>query len=224
MLDNKGFDLWANNYDKTVGISNDNNTYPFAGYKNILNQIYNDILNSSAEKVLDVGFGTGVLTYKLYEEGITIYGQDFSKNMIDLAKSKMPKAHLYEYDFTYGLIQELKDQKYDAVIATYSLHHLNDKEKEKFIKNSIFPVLKNNGILYIGDVAFKSRAELENYKQQNISIWDNDEVYWVYDEIRDKFKKCIFKKYSECSGIIKIWNDELGVTIDQLANQNEGEI
>ena len=204
MLDNKGFDLWANDYDKTVSISNDNNTYPFAGYKDILNKIYNDILHSSAKRILDVGFGTGVLTYKLYEKGITIYGQDFSKSMIDLAKKKMPNAYLYEYDFSKGLIQDLNNQKYDAVIATYSLHHLNDIEKEKFIKDSIFPVLKNNGILYIGDVAFKSRLELENYKHQNIKIWDNDEVYWVYNEVKEKFKKCTFEKYSECSGIIKI--------------------
>ncbi len=32
MLNNKGFDLWADNYDKTVGISDDDNTYPFVIY------------------------------------------------------------------------------------------------------------------------------------------------------------------------------------------------
>ena len=33
MLDNKGFDLWADGYDIDVGITDDNNEYPFAGYK-----------------------------------------------------------------------------------------------------------------------------------------------------------------------------------------------
>ena len=33
MLSNTGFDLWADNYDKDVGISNEENCYPFAGYK-----------------------------------------------------------------------------------------------------------------------------------------------------------------------------------------------
>ena len=33
MLDNKGFDLWADGYDKSVGLSEEENTYPFAGYK-----------------------------------------------------------------------------------------------------------------------------------------------------------------------------------------------
>lgn len=28
MLDNKGFDLWADGYDKSVGISDEDNTYP----------------------------------------------------------------------------------------------------------------------------------------------------------------------------------------------------
>lgn len=30
MLDNKGFDLWAEGYDKSVGLSDDDNSYPFA--------------------------------------------------------------------------------------------------------------------------------------------------------------------------------------------------
>ena len=33
MLDKKEFDLWADGYDKTVGISDEENTYPFAGYQ-----------------------------------------------------------------------------------------------------------------------------------------------------------------------------------------------
>ena len=33
MLNNKGFDLWADGYDKTVGISDEENTYHFCGYK-----------------------------------------------------------------------------------------------------------------------------------------------------------------------------------------------
>ena len=45
MLSDKGFDLWADDYDKSVEISDNDGSYPFAGYKNILNEIYNRILN-----------------------------------------------------------------------------------------------------------------------------------------------------------------------------------
>ena len=36
MLNDIEFDLWADGYDKTVGISDEENTYPFAGYKKVL--------------------------------------------------------------------------------------------------------------------------------------------------------------------------------------------
>lgn len=103
MLNNKGFDLWADEYDKSVGASDEDETYPFAGYKAVLNKIYNCVLNSSAKTILDIGFGTGTLTSKLYEHECIIYGQDFSERMIELAHKKMPNAKLFYGDFSKGL-------------------------------------------------------------------------------------------------------------------------
>ena len=54
MRDNTGFDLWAENYDKSVGVSDDNGTYPFAGYKQILNEIYNRVLTANGQTILDI--------------------------------------------------------------------------------------------------------------------------------------------------------------------------
>ena len=89
MLNNKGFDLWADGYDKTVGISDEENIYPFAGYKKVLGLILQTIMGVENAVVLDIGFGTGTLTTKLYERGCSIYGQDFSSRMIfDSGKSK----------------------------------------------------------------------------------------------------------------------------------------
>lgn len=204
MLDNKGFDLWADNYDETVGISDDDNIYPFAGYKRILNEIYNCILKCSSKNILDIGFGTGTLTAKLYENGCNIYGQDFSNKMVDLAKNKMPNAKLYKGDFSKGLVEELKEQKYDAIIATYSLHHLTDEDKVKFIKQ-LMKLLNEKSIIYIGDIAFETRSDLEKCKKQYGKHWDNEEIYFVYDEIKKEFTNSEFIKYSDCAGIIKIW-------------------
>lgn len=68
MLDKHGFDLWADGYDQSVGLSDEEGTYPFAGYKQILNEIYSRILIRKAKSILDIGFGTGTLTTKLYEQ------------------------------------------------------------------------------------------------------------------------------------------------------------
>lgn len=94
MLNHKGFDLWADGYDKSVGLSDEANTYPFAGYKKVLAAIFQTVMQTPNASVLDIGFGTAVLTAKLYEQGCTIYGQDFSSRMIELASEKMPDAQL----------------------------------------------------------------------------------------------------------------------------------
>ena len=203
MLDNKGFDLWAEGYDKSVGLSDDDNSYPFAGYREILNQIYNEVLSLKAKKVLDIGFGTATLTSRLYEKGIEIYGQDFSKEMFDIAKEKMPHAKLYFKDFSRGLDEALLTNKYDAIIATYSLHHLADEDKIDFIK-SLLPLLNNGGKILIGDVAFKTRHELEICKNHAGHSWDDEEFYFVYDEMKDKFPTATFNQISHCAGIITI--------------------
>ena len=208
MLNSKWFDLWADNYDKTVGISDNDNTYPFAGYKKILNEIYNYVLESSSKNILDIGFGTGTLTTKLYEQGCNIYGQDFSAKMVELAKNKMPNSKLFKGDFSKGLVEGLKSQKYDAIIATYSLHHLTDRDKIQFIKNLI-GLLNEDAVIYIGDVAFDTRRNLEKCKEQYGEHWDNEEIYFVYDEIKKELPNSKFIKYSACAGIIKIWKEDI---------------
>lgn len=64
MLNRKGFDLWADGYDQSVGLSHEDGTYPFAAYKEILNEIYNRVTRKG-KAVLDIGFGAGILASKL---------------------------------------------------------------------------------------------------------------------------------------------------------------
>ena len=203
MLDNTGFDLWADGYDKSVGISDENGTYPFTGYRDILNRIYNGVLNSPGKTVLDIGFGTGTLTAKLYEQGCMIYGQDFSQRMIELAQEKMPMAKLYQGDFSTGLADALKIQRYDAIIATYSLHHLLDAQKAVFLKE-LLKRLNDGGVIYIGDVAFQTRKDLELCRKQAGDAWDEDEIYFVYDELKFIFPQLSFEPYSECAGVLTL--------------------
>lgn len=203
MLSNKGFDLWADDYDKSVGLSDDENSYPFAGYKEVLNSIYNEVLASDSKRVLDIGFGTGTLTKRLYDRGLEIYGQDFSGEMIKIAQEKMPKAKFFAGDFTKDLVDFLKDNKYDAVIATYSLHHLTDEEKISFIK-SLLTLLNPGGEILIGDVAFESRKDLEACKEKSKDYWDEEEFYFVYEDLKKYFEGLTFEKYSFCAGVLTI--------------------
>ncbi len=201
MLDKKGFDLWADGYDRAVGISDEDGSYPFAGYKQLLNEIYNRVLEGKARSVLDIGFGTGTLSYKLSQHGIKIYGQDFSERMIEIAKSKMPEAKLYQGNFADGIADELKRGSYDAIIATYSLHHLPDDKKVSLIKE-LLTLLNNGGALYIGDVAFET-AEARAEARLNVGEeWDDDEFYFAADELQKAFPDMTFEKFSFCAGLM----------------------
>lgn len=203
MLNSKEFDLWADGYDKSVRLSDACDTYPFAGYKAILNEIYNRVLSCPGKRVLDIGFGTGTLTAKLYEQGCRIWGQDFSGKMIELAKNKMPEAELYQGDFSHGLVNDLKQLRYDAIIATYSLHHLTDHQKICFLEE-LLPLLNDGGCIYIGDVAFATRDELEKCKLQAGEEWDETEIYFVFDELKSVFPKLVFEPMSYCAGIFTL--------------------
>ena len=206
MLDSTGFDLWANEYDKTVHLSEEADEYPFAGYKNVLNTIYKRIKSGSAKKVLDIGFGTGILAKKLYDEGVEIFGIDFSQEMIKLAKEKMPNAVLYQYDFSKGLPIELSEMKFDSIICTYAIHHLTDSAKDTFIKelqNRLTP----NGEILLGDVAFETKQSLEECMKKADDEWDDEEFYIVAEELSKEFPNMIFEKISFCSGVCVIKQD-----------------
>ncbi len=203
MLDKKGFDLWADGYDKTVGISDDENTYPFAGYRKVLNRIFQTVMEKPDAAVLDIGFGTGTLTKKLHEHGCSVYGQDFSPRMIELASAKMPGAHLYQGDFSEGLAEPLRNQSYDFIIATYSLHHLSDGRKVSLIRE-LKRLLNEHGKILIGDVAFETRSQMEQCQREAGEEWDPDEIYFVADELRKSFPDLRFTPVSFCAGIMTI--------------------
>jgi len=208
MLNSTGFDLWANGYDKSVNFSEKNDEYPFAGYKDVLNYIYNQLREKNSANVLDIGFGTGVLTTQLYNYGYSITGLDFSSNMIDIAKQKMPQATLINWDFSKGLPDEIKKYHFDFIISTYAIHHLTDKEKINFI-NSLFPLLNKNGKIFLGDVSFQTRNLLEKCKFKYNDYWDNDEFYFTVEEIKNSLNDEYFCEYiqiSHCAGVLTIAN------------------
>lgn len=203
MLGKDGFDLWADGYDRSVGLSDDDGTYPFAGYRAVLSGIYGRVLAGGARSVLDIGFGTGTLTAKLYERGLRVYGQDFSARMIELAQAKMPDAVLVQGDFAQGLAEPVKNCTYDAIIATYSLHHLDDAQKVQFLR-SLLPLVNDGGCILIGDVAFRDRSALESCRVSCGDSWDDEECYFVYDELRQQLPEMTFEEASFCAGILTI--------------------
>ncbi len=203
MLDSAGFDRWADQYDAAVNASDDENTYPFAGYRAVLEEIRRIVLSRPGASVLDLGFGTGTLTAMLYAGGCDVYGQDFSARMLELAAEKMPLAHLYQGDFTRELAEPLRRRGFDFIVATYALHHLSDPEKIALL-TALRERLNPGGTILIGDVSFPTRADLDRCRREAGDQWDEEEIYLVADELRAVFPALTYRKLSLCGGVASL--------------------
>ena len=101
------------------------------------------------------------------------------------------------YDKTVGI----SDEENTYPVATYSLHHLTDAQKSDFLLD-LRNHLRENGKIIIGDVAFKTRKDLEECKLKAGDTWDNDEIYFVVEELRKDFPSLSFTQMSDCAGIL----------------------
>ena len=110
---------------------------------------------------------------------------------------------LFQGNFSEGLVSELRTCTFDYIIGTYSFHHLSDGEKHRLFFD-LLPRLHGGGKLLIGDVAFRTREELEKCRADSGDDWDEEENYFVVDELRNAFPNLVFEQKSYCSGIISI--------------------
>lgn len=205
MLNDRGFDIWSEEYDEYVKKSS--GEYPFDGYYDVLEFVYRKIQNKNTSKILDIGIGTGVLTYRLYKDGAVIYGVDFSRKMIQISLSKMHDAILLQWDFSKGLPPEFKAEKFDYIISTYAIHHLNDDRKIEFI-TKLRASLKEKGKLIIADISFETDEKRNECKRKYADKWDIDESYMAATDISVKLKakgfNAEYTQISSCAGVLEL--------------------
>ncbi|MDD6033856.1 MAG: class I SAM-dependent methyltransferase [Oscillospiraceae bacterium] len=203
MLDKEGFDLWAGGYDRAVGLSDEDGSYPFAGYRQVLGRIYDAVRRLEGKRVLDLGCGTGTLAGKLYRDGYAVTAVDFSGEMLRRAAEKMPSARLVQADFSDGLPEELDGERFDAIVCTYAIHHLTDEQKLRLL-TSLQKRLTPGGAVFIGDVAFPTRRELLRCREQSGEAWDDEELYLVAEELLPRLPGAAFEPVSHCAGILTL--------------------
>ncbi|MFC5467006.1 class I SAM-dependent methyltransferase [Lederbergia graminis] len=93
---------------------------------------------TKGEKILDIGCGTGDLTYEISKSGANVTGMDFSKDMIEQAKKKYPGIQ-----FLIGDAELFRtDTKYDAIFSNAALHWMKNAEK---VVESINVTLRSGG-------------------------------------------------------------------------------
>ena len=78
---------------------------------------------------------------------------------------------------------------------------MTDAQKNDFLLD-LRNYLKKNGKTIIGDVVFETRKDLEQCKLKAGDTWDNDEIYFVVEELRKEFPNLSFTRMSDCSGVL----------------------
>jgi len=95
--------------------------------------------------VLDVGCGNGIISRGIGQHGYIVYGIDISEKAIEKAKSL---TNLPNVSFDVISAEQLvaDGKKYDAVVCSEVLEHLNQPEK---LLNTLYKSLTENGILIV---------------------------------------------------------------------------
>lgn len=125
--------------------------------------------------ILDLGCGSGHVTYHLapFAEKITAY--DLIPEMVDIVEKQSNERGLNNVFTQLGVAENLPfdDQKFDCIISRYSAHHWQDiRQAIKEIKR----VLQPKGKLIIFDVIGNSNPILDTFLQTIEIIRDPSHV------------------------------------------------
>jgi putative AdoMet-dependent methyltransferase len=159
------------------------------------------------KEILDIGVGTGSLSHALYQQGAIIWGIDFSSRMLRQAKSRMPEGTFLLRDIAGGVPAEIQDRRFDAIVSSYAVHHIEQQDLLSFLRDYI-ELLQPGGLLLIADIGFETRDDRERVQQQCASIWDDSENYLIGDEILGQLQplgvSAHYTQMSVCAGILSV--------------------
>lgn len=211
MLNDLEFDKWAKKYETDVELSNKLNSYPFAGYTDVLKRILDKIPKRKKIKILDVGCGTGYMTYFISKRNpnINITCIDFSEEMLKTTKGRVKNVKTIKHDISNGIPKSISNEKFDFIISTYAFHHFDNDKKIELI-NLFKDILNEYGKIIIGDIAFKNLKEKNECENRFFDIWDSSEDYIIFENFEKNLKVNNIYKYiqiSFCAGLLEVEND-----------------
>ena len=154
----KHFEEEAKEYDGII-----KNLIPY--YNQMVVALVNAIPFSNQDEidVIDLGCGTGSISKAVQSSfpRASMTCVDISANMLDIAACKMSdfnntkyiNSNFYGFNF---------DRKYDAVVSSLALHHLETKEDKFEFYRKIFDALKPEGVFVNADVVLASSDKLQD--------------------------------------------------------------
>ena len=142
-------------------------------------------LDLNNKRILDLGCGSGGITFKLFKriKNSEVVGLDFNEKAIELANRRVKKEKLKRLKFISGDAENIpfEDNEFDAVIALDMLDHMFTPKK---CLKDIRRVLNKNGKAMIGVGNYKSLWPIieklwdkfgdgRNYEETHLHHFDN---------------------------------------------------
>lgn len=172
-------DPWAESYDAKVR----DETNPIrTGYAALLAWTLENAHVDADAVVLDLGAGTGNTAAGI-RQAARVIAVDVSEKMLAQAGAKL--AHLPRVDLIQADLLEVFEQDLppiDAIVSTYSVHHLTEEEKaELFVR--AHDALRPGGSLVLGDLMFESASA----KAELAAAWSEDDRAQILKSVEEEF-------------------------------------
>ncbi|KQL33267.1 MULTISPECIES: class I SAM-dependent methyltransferase [Bacillaceae] len=160
------FDGWAHSYDASVSGEDPEYRDVFEGYETILREVANRVSGT----VVEFGTGTGNLTAKLIEEGISVIGIEPNTKMRELTAKRFPSIKVIDGD----LLQfNSESERIDAIVSTYVFHHLTDEEKGVALKKYAELLSKEGKIVFADTVFITEEAKQDQIEKERNRGFNN---------------------------------------------------
>ncbi len=169
------------------------------GYSDLLEWVAQKAAITSQSRVLELGSGTGNLTrlLPLCRELICV---DVSQKMEEWAQPKV-EMHLNRR-FRCADVLEVLDEdmgRFDAIVSTYTLHHLTEPEKTFFFQQ-LKHILEPTGRAVIGDLMLVSAsvkpAQIALYRslgELETAEGIEEEFFWDLKSAREQLQQLGFR-------------------------------
>jgi putative AdoMet-dependent methyltransferase len=198
------FDEWAAHYDRTVGSGG---SFPFGGYEKVLGEIAKLAAAGPGMRVLDVGTGTGNLAKRFAAVGCSVWGTDFSSEMLAEARAKLPQASFVRANLLGVWPAELP-QRFGRIVSAYVLHEFDLPTKISLLQQMAHHHLGDGGRIVVGDIAFPTAQAREEAHRRWGDLWDEDEHYWAADEAmaacEEARLRAQYSQISHCGGVLVV--------------------
>jgi ubiquinone/menaquinone biosynthesis C-methylase UbiE len=137
-----------------VAESYDDRTSKWPGYDKLITRIVELANPKKSDTVLDMGAGTGSVSFAFAPKVSKVVAMDIAENMIKVGRIKAKENNFKNVEFRYGDFENPNyDKKVDIIATSVAFHHLTHEQKRKAI-TGWYNLLKPGGRVVIGDMMY----------------------------------------------------------------------